>query len=87
MELSVVRARLEASGIECRLLDEMTVQVNPFYSNAIGGVKLQVRESDIKKSIEILKDGGYIKDEDLQPYTNLNKLDNATSRIRLLKNF
>jgi type III secretory pathway lipoprotein EscJ len=60
MELAVLRTRLEADGIECLVLDELTVQANPLYSNAVGGVKLQVRESDIQKAVEILKDGGYI---------------------------
>ena len=86
-ELAVLRTRLEADGIECLVLDELTAQVNPFYSNAIGGVKLQVKESDVPKTIEILKEGGYIKDEDLQPSKSFTKLDNATSRLPLLKNF
>jgi DNA-directed RNA polymerase subunit RPC12/RpoP len=78
MELAVLRGRLEADGIECRVLDELTVQVNPFYSNAIGGVKLQVRESDIQKAIGILIEGGYIKNEDLQPPKGQTKPDRAT---------
>lgn len=86
MELAVLRGRLEADGIECRVLDELTAQVNPFYANAIGGIKLQVRESDVQKAIEILKEGGYIKDEDLQPPKNQAKLDKITSNIPLLKN-
>lgn len=85
-ELAVLRTRLEADGIECLVLDELTAQVNPFYSNAIGGVKLQVKESDVPRTIEILKEGGYIKEEDLHQPKNLIKLDNATSRLPLLKN-
>lgn len=85
-ELAVLRTLLEANEIEYRLLDELTVQTHPFYSNAIGGVKLQVRESHVQKAIEILKDGGFINDEDLQPPKSQNKLKNATSRIPLLKN-
>lgn len=87
IEFAVLRGKLEAEGIECRILDELTVQVNPFYSNAIGGIKLQVRESDIQKAIEILKDGGYIKDKDLQSLPkNLSKFDKATSEVPFLKN-
>jgi hypothetical protein len=85
-KLAVLRTRLEADGIECRVLDELTVQVNPFYSNAIGGIKLQVKESDMQMAIAILKDGGYIKDEDLQTPQMPNKFDKMTSRIPLLKN-
>jgi len=84
-KLAVLRTRLEADGIECRVLDELTVQTNPFFSNAIGGIKLQVRESDVQKAAAILKAGGYIKDEDLQPPQTPNKVNNATARIPLLK--
>jgi len=66
-EVAIVRGRLESEGITCFTQDELTVQVNPFYSNAIGGVKLQVIESDLERAIEILKETGYIKEEDLQP--------------------
>ena len=60
-EVAVIRGRLEAEGIACFVKDELTVQVNPFYSNAIGGVKLQVLESDLNQAVEILKETGYIK--------------------------
>ena len=65
-EVAVIRGRLEAEGITCFVKDELTVQVNPFYSNAIGGVKLQVLENDLKQAVEILKETGYIKEESLQ---------------------
>ena len=65
-EVAVIRGRLESEGITCFVKDELTVQVNPFYSNAIGGVKLQVLESDLEQVVEILKETGYIKGEDLQ---------------------
>ena len=55
-EVAVVRSRLESEGIICFVQDELTVQVSPFYSNAVGGVKLQVRESDLAQALEILKD-------------------------------
>ena len=64
-EVAVIRGRLESKGITCFVQDELTVQVNPLYSNAIGGVKLQVKENDLKPAIEILKETGYIKDKDL----------------------
>ena len=54
-ELAIIRGRLESEGIECFVQDELTVQVNPFYSNAIGGIKLQVRESNYDKAVEILE--------------------------------
>ena len=85
-DLAIPRTLLEANGLECRVLDELTVQVSPLYSNAIGGIKLQVRESDIQKAAEILKDGGFVTDEDLKPVNDLAKLYNRTSQLPLLKN-
>lgn len=54
-EMAVSRSRLEASGIECFVQDELTAQVNNFYSNAIGGVKLQVKEEDAEAAVQLLK--------------------------------
>ena len=65
---------MESEGITCFVKDELTVQVNPFYSNAIGGVKLQVPESELNKAIEILKETGTINDEDLQSLEELPTL-------------
>lgn len=78
-EIAVIRGRLETEGITCFVQDELTVQVNPFYSNAIGGVKLQVKESDLNQAIEILKETGYIKDNNLQPPTELPRYEDYYS--------
>jgi len=75
-EVAIIRGRLESEGITCFVQDELTVQVTPFYSNAIGGVKLQVRESDLRQAIEILKEAGYIKDEEIQPHQEPPRLNN-----------
>ena len=74
-EIAVIRGRLESEGITCFVKDELTVQVNPFYSNAIGGVKLQVPESELNQAIEILKETGYIKNENLQSSKELPRLN------------
>ncbi len=61
-EAHMVKAYLESEGIETEIRDEMTVNANPLYSNAIGGVKLLVKEEDYVSGIEVLKKGGYIKE-------------------------
>ena len=55
-ELAIHRSKLESMGIDCFVRDELTVQVNNFYSNALGGIKLQVKESDFDDAREILKE-------------------------------
>lgn len=37
--------RLRAAGVECYLKDEYIVTIDPFLSNAVGGIKLMVRKS------------------------------------------
>lgn len=83
-ELAIIRGRLELEGIECFVRDELTAQVNPFYSNAIGGIKLQVKESDLENAMIILKETGYIKDSDLQPSKMIGTLDRVTSKIPII---
>lgn len=59
-EANLVKGLLEASGIEVIIKDELTVQVNNFYSNAIGGVKLFVEKSKVEEAMSILVEGGYV---------------------------
>lgn len=54
---------LEAEELPVFLKDEFSVQVNNFYSNALGGVKLQVKEEDKEKALEILRDAGFLSTE------------------------
>jgi hypothetical protein len=54
-EAAVARSLLHAEDIFCFLKDELTIQANPFYSNALGGVKLQVRQQDVARAADILK--------------------------------
>jgi len=61
-EAHFAKGLLESEGIETIIRDELTAQVNNFYSNAIGGVKLDVKEFDLINATSILKEGGYIKE-------------------------
>jgi hypothetical protein len=48
-------SKLQDEGIECFLEGENTLTAQPFLSNAIGGVKLNIKESDAEKALEIMK--------------------------------
>jgi len=61
-EAHLAKTKLESEGFEVMIKDELTVQVDNFYSNAIGGVKLQVSENDYDRALQVLKDSGYIID-------------------------
>ncbi len=66
-EMAVPKSFLESEGIECFIQDELISQIYPWASSALGGIKLQVRESDLPQAVEIMKRGGFLSDEDLQP--------------------
>ena len=55
-DLLIDRSKLESAGIECFTQDELTAQVHNFISNAIGGVKLQVKETDVEFARQVLAD-------------------------------
>ena len=46
--------QLELEGIECFLGDENIVSVQPFLSNAVGGVKVKIKECDSEKALLVL---------------------------------
>lgn len=63
-ELYIIRARLESEGIKCFVVNELTLQTQPLYSNAVGGVKLQVYSKYAGRATKILKQEGYITEPD-----------------------
>ena len=60
-EVGIPCSLLESEGIECFVCDDLTLNIVPFYSNAIGGIRLQVRESETQRATDILIEGGFIK--------------------------
>lgn len=62
-EAHIAKSVLESEDIPVFIKDELTAQVNNFYSTAIGGVKVQVPETEKEKAIELLREAGFIKEE------------------------
>ena len=52
---NITLTKLEDAGIECWLKDENTVTIDPILSNAIGGIKLAVKESDVPDALQLLQ--------------------------------
>lgn len=67
--------------------DELIAQVNPFYSNAVGGVKLQVKESDLELALEILNEGGYAPEKKIKGSQFFTQVDKISSKIPLINQF
>lgn len=76
-EAYIIRGRLESEGIYTFLKDEMTVQVHNFYSNAVGGVKLQVPYEDVDRALSIID--GDTKEFEKTVSLSIEELDKATA--------
>ncbi|RYY33406.1 MAG: DUF2007 domain-containing protein [Sphingobacteriaceae bacterium] len=50
----IIRGHLEAEGISCFIADGNIVAAQPFYANAVGGVKIKIFEKDLEKCRQIL---------------------------------
>lgn len=53
-EANLLNGRLETEGITCHLVNENIVTANPFYSTAVGGVQIQVKQEDSIKALFII---------------------------------
>jgi len=53
-EAHIARTKLETEGIWAFVADEHLITANWLYSNAVGGVKLQVSERNAEQALEIL---------------------------------
>ncbi|RYY62638.1 MAG: DUF2007 domain-containing protein [Chitinophagaceae bacterium] len=54
IEAHIALGRLENAYINCHLQDDHSVTLNPYLSNAIGGIKLMVAESQAARANEVL---------------------------------
>lgn len=55
-EFLLARTRLESAGIECFAQDENMLRIAGWHSHMLGGIKLQVCESDVPDALAILRD-------------------------------
>lgn len=49
IDAHLFKIELENEGIECFIFDEEIVSINPLYSNAVGGIKVKIKSTDIDK--------------------------------------
>jgi predicted RNA-binding Zn-ribbon protein involved in translation (DUF1610 family) len=52
---NITLTKMDDAGIECWLKDEHTVTIDPLLSNAIGGIKLVVKETDVVEAAALLR--------------------------------
>ncbi|MBU1138189.1 MAG: DUF2007 domain-containing protein [Proteobacteria bacterium] len=86
----LAKSKLESEGIPCFLLNKNIIALNWLYSNALGGVELQVRTEDVENALKILKDDHSsdlldIENEFPEPEQGDLCTNCGSSNIRLIK--
>ena len=56
IEAHILRSKLESEDIESFVFDEHSVGINMLYAQAIGGVKLKIRETDSERALSVLEE-------------------------------
>lgn len=90
-EAIIFKGKLESEGIEVFMRDNNTVDSNPLYSNAVGGVRLFVKNDDFDKATDIFSNiSQYSLDDNKKlikcPKCGAEQIDMITS-IKDLKSF
>lgn len=55
LKANILASRLEADGVQCFIADAETIGIHGLLAGAVGGVKIQVRESDGPRAAAILR--------------------------------
>lgn len=79
-DLEMVKVYLESFGIECFTKDEINNRA--YIANVNGGAKLLVREEQLEDAVTHLIEGGYLKEEDLEPSPEFKFIDKLLSKFR-----
>jgi len=66
-EAHLLRTRLEAMGIQAFVQDEFMVQMDLLYSNAIGGVRVQVADEDGEEAALLLREDRGVEEVQCDP--------------------
>lgn len=83
-EAHLVKSKLESEDIEVLIRDELNAQVCEAGANAVGGVKLCVRESDTVRAIYLLKKGGFINEPVETEFIWMKEFGQFSSNIPLI---
>ena len=60
----LVKTRLENEGIKCFIFDEHIDNVMPIYGQAVGGIRIKIKEEDVLKAKQL------IEEWELRPFLN-----------------
>lgn len=79
-DFEIAKSYLESFEIECFGQDEN--MTSTYWSGVVGGVKLQVREEQVEEAIKLLREAGYLKDEDFEPSPEMKLVEKVLSYFR-----
>src|SRR5579871_2287894 len=80
MDVQMARSLLESEGIKSYVFDDNVVRLNPFYAQAVGGIKLFVASKDVKEASEILRE--HLKTKGELPYSGTLAPINASTMLQ-----
>ena len=55
-EADLLCMKLDAEGIKTFIPDQNTASIQPFYGDAMGGIRIQIDEADLARARELLQD-------------------------------
>ena len=84
LQAHLAKSKLESEEMEVLIRDELNAQVSEAGANAIGGVKLCVRDSDVIRAIHSLEKGGFIQEPVETESIWMNRFALFTSKIPLI---
>lgn len=85
VDAQLIRSILEMEGIYASIPDEYTADVAPFYSQAIGGIRIQVSAKDFDQAYSILTENGYLKAEPTAENKVLKWINQKTLQLPIIK--
>jgi hypothetical protein len=56
IDAHLMLGRLQDEFVNCYLLNENSVTLDPFLSNAIGGIKIMVAESQVERALQVVNE-------------------------------
>ncbi|WP_163131514.1 DUF2007 domain-containing protein [Agarivorans sp. Alg241-V36] len=78
-EAQIAKASLLSANIPCALNDEHTINMQWLYSDAVGGIRLMVKESDAEQAWQILQQDYSTDVEELFPEQTIMTCPNCGS--------
>jgi rubredoxin len=89
VDAHILKSRLEDSGIEVVLHDENMLSLNVMYNLTLGGIKLKIREEDVKKALEIfhsINDGEFEEVKEINICPNC-EYENPQGKYKSVRSF